>query len=79
MATSNFGTLPLMRCSLERPSSIPKKSNNLISTLLSSSFKHNVPTSLKETSVRLLDDFVDLVYEFKDAGLSQEQTQYLED
>nr|GMD08035.1 carotenoid 9,10(9',10')-cleavage dioxygenase 1-like [Ipomoea batatas] len=73
MASSNFGTLPLMRCSLERPSSIPKKSNNLISTLLSSSFKPllrelqlNVPTTLKETSVRLLDAFVDLVYEFKD-------------
>ncbi|XP_031104152.1 carotenoid 9,10(9',10')-cleavage dioxygenase 1-like [Ipomoea triloba] len=62
-----------MRCSLERSSSIPKKSNNLISTLLSSSFKPllrelqlNVPTTLKETSVRLLDAFVDLVYEFKD-------------
>ncbi|XP_019184825.1 PREDICTED: carotenoid 9,10(9',10')-cleavage dioxygenase 1-like isoform X2 [Ipomoea nil] len=66
MGTSNFGTLPLMRCTLERSSSIPKKSNNLISTLLSSSFKHNVPTTLKETSVRLLDAFVDLVYEFKD-------------
>nr|GMD48900.1 carotenoid 9,10(9',10')-cleavage dioxygenase 1-like [Ipomoea batatas] len=73
MGSSNFGTLPLMRCSLERSSSIPKKSNNLISTLLSSSFKpllrelqYNVPTSLKETSVRLLDAFVDLVYEFKD-------------
>nr|GMD41436.1 carotenoid 9,10(9',10')-cleavage dioxygenase 1-like [Ipomoea batatas] len=66
MGTSHFGTLPLMRCSLERSSSIPKKSKNLISTLLSSSFKHNVPTSLKETSVRLLDAFVDLVYEFKD-------------
>nr|GMD45996.1 carotenoid 9,10(9',10')-cleavage dioxygenase 1-like [Ipomoea batatas] len=66
MGTSHFGTLPLMRCSLERSSSIPKKSNNLISTLLSSSFKHNVPTSLKETCVRLLDAFVDLVYEFKD-------------
>ncbi|XP_019184911.1 PREDICTED: carotenoid 9,10(9',10')-cleavage dioxygenase 1-like isoform X2 [Ipomoea nil] len=65
MGTSNFGTLPLMRCTLER-SSIPRKSNNLISRVLSSSFKHNVPTSLKETSVRLLDAFVDLVYEFKD-------------